>query len=249
MKIVKKVINIIIDILVVVILLISAGILTLALTSQDTGSPNVFGYTLNTIQSASMEPEMYAGDLIIGKTTPSDDNYDIGDIVFIQSEVYSEEEGCNILAVKCHRIVKTKEEGGVDYYLTKGDNNKSTDLATDGWLPYYKILGIYQTKDYQGTRIENFGSVIDFLQSFWGFFFVIVLPMIIFFIYELVRVILNFTAYSKEKALVAAQEAAQSAELSQQQKQKAIEEYLAQQAELQKQKEAQQNGEESDSAD
>lgn len=229
MKVFKKVINIFIDLLVVCILIVSACILTLSLTSQDTGSPNIFGYTLNTIQTASMEPEMYAGDLVIGRTTPNEDNYSVGDIVFIQSSVYSEEEQTEILAVKCHRIIKTKEQDGETVYLTKGDNNPVSDIETDGWLTSNKILGIYETEGYKGAKIEGFGSVIDFLQTFWGFFFVIVLPMILFFIYELIRVIMNMVAYTKEKALVAANEAAQSAELTEAQKQKAIEEYLASQ--------------------
>ena len=68
MKVLKKIVNVLIDIIVVLILLISATILTITLTtSSDTGAPNVFGYTLNTIQSQSMEPEMYKGDMIIGK--------------------------------------------------------------------------------------------------------------------------------------------------------------------------------------
>lgn len=231
MKVIKKIVNIIIDIMVVLILLVSAMILTLSLTSQDTGAPNIFGYTLNSIQTASMEPEMYAGDLVIGRTTPDADNYSVGDIVFFQSSVFNEEEQMEVLAVKCHRIVKTKEEDGETKYLTKGDNNEVSDISTDGWLTPDKILGIYETEGYKGTKIEGLGSVINFLQSFWGFFFVIVLPMILFFIYELIRVIMNMVAYTKEKALVAATEAAQSAELTEAQKQKAIEEYLASQKE------------------
>jgi len=131
--------------------------------------------------------------------------------------------------VKCHRIIKTKDEDGVKYYLTQGDNNAASDAKTDGWITSGKIIGIYQTSDYQGKKLSGFGSVIDYLQSFWGFFFVIVLPMILFFIYELIRVIRNVMAYTKEKAIAAAQEAAENAELSEEQKQKAIEEYLASQ--------------------
>ena len=216
MKVFKKVINIVIDVLVVLILLVSALILTLSLASQDTGSPNLLGYTLND------------GDLLIGKTTDIDGTYNKGDIVFFESS-YKGEDGVTYKMVKCHRIVKTKDDNGIKTYLTKGDNNKISDEETDGWLTADKIVGIYQTNDYQGKKLEGFGSVIDYLQSFWGFFFVIVLPMILFFIYELVRVIRNVMAYTKEKAIVAAKEAAENAELSEAQKQKAIEEYLASQ--------------------
>lgn len=229
MKVIKKIFNVFIDILIVLILIVSAIILTLSLTSKGTGTPNFLGFTLNSIQTASMEPEMYAGDLVIGKSTPALDDYDVNDIVFFQSSAYSEAEQTDIVIVKCHRIVEKKTEEGKVLYLTKGDNNKESDEASDGWIDSSKIIGIYQTEDYQGTKISNLGAVIDFLQNFWGFFFVIVLPMIIFFIFELVKVIMNLMAYSKEKALVAANEAAKSAELSEEQKRKAIEEYLASQ--------------------
>ena len=213
MKVFKKVINIVIDVLVVLILLVSALILTLSLASQDTGSPNLLGYTLNSIQTGSMEPEFYAGDLLIGKSMDVGETYNKGDIVFFESS-YKGEDGGSYKMVKCHRIVKTKDDNGVKYYLTKGDNNAASDAKTDGWIADGKIVGVYQTNDYQGKKLEGVGSVIDYLQSFWGFFFVIVLPMILFFIYELVRVIRNVMAYTKEKAIVAAKEAAENAELS-----------------------------------
>ncbi len=227
MKIVKKVINIIIDILIVLILLVSALILTITLsTSEDTGAPNVFGYTLNTIQSKSMEPMFYKGDLIIGKNTTPDSKYEKGDIV-IYSTTQDDEKGNPQFLLVCHRIVEVDAKNGT--YLTKGDNNEIDDGGTVGWLSSKDIVGIYQTKDYEGIKLSGFGSVFDYLQSFWGFFFVIVLPMIIFFIYELIKVIINLMAYSREKALVAANEAAKSAQLSEEQKQRAIEEYLASQ--------------------
>lgn len=226
MKTFKKIVNIVIDVLVVLILIISATILALSLSSQDTGSPNLFGYTLNSIQTGSMEPVMYKGDLLIGRNITSSDKFDKGDIIFFESS-YIGEDGVKYKMVKCHRIVEVKNEGNLTKYITKGDNNSETDEKTDGLITDTDIVGVYQNSDYIGTRLEGLGSVIDFMQSFWGFFFVIVLPMILFFIYELVRVIRNMMAYTREKALVAAKEAAENAELSEAQKQKAIEEYLA----------------------
>ena len=232
MKVLKKIVNVIIDIIVVLILLISATILTVTLTTnQDTGAPNVFGYTLNTIQSQSMEPVMHKGDLIIGKIV--DENtpeFKVGDIV-IYTTTQEMDDGTSEYVLICHRVVKTKEENGVTSYLTKGDNNEVSDLKTVGWLTSDKIVGVYENSEYKGTLLKGVGSIYDYLKSFWGFFFVIVLPMILFFIYELIRVIMNMVAYTKEKALVAATEAAQSAELTEAQKQKAIEEYLASQKE------------------
>ena len=51
--------------------------------------------------------------------------------------------------------------------------------------------------------------------------------MILFFIYEAIRVVINVIAYNKEKAIEAAQEAVKNSELTEEQKKKAIEEYLA----------------------
>lgn len=230
MKVFRKIVNILIDIIVVFILLISATILTISLTTnQDTGAPNVFGYTLNTIQSQSMEPVMHKGDLIIGKVV--DENtpeFKVGDIV-IYTTTKQMDDGTNQYVLVCHRIVKTKVEGETTYYLTKGDYNDVTDEDTVGWLTSDKIVGVYENSEYKGALLKGVGSIYDYLLDFWGFFFVIVLPMILFFIYELIRVIMNIVAYTKEKALVAATEAAQSAELTEAQKQKAIEEYLASQ--------------------
>lgn len=230
MKVFRKIVNILIDIIVVFILIISATILTISLTTnQDTGAPNVFGYTLNTIQSPSMEPVMHKGDLIIGKIV--DENtpeFKVGDIV-IYTTTKQMDDGSNQYVLVCHRIVKTKVDGETTYYLTKGDYNDVTDEDTVGWLTSDKIVGVYENSEYKGALLKGVGSIYDYLLDFWGFFFVIVLPMILFFIYELIRVIMNIVAYTKEKALVAATEAAQSAELTEAQKQKAIEEYLASQ--------------------
>ena len=53
--------------------------------------------------------------------------------------------------------------------------------------------------------------------------------MIIFFVYEAIRVIMNIIAYNKAKAIEAAEEAVANSELTEEQKQRAIEEYLAKQ--------------------
>ena len=57
----------------------------------------------------------------------------------------------------------------------------------------------------------------------------ILLPMILFFVYEAVRVIMNIIAYNKEKAAEEAAEMVANSELTEEQKQRAIAEYLAQQ--------------------
>ena len=62
------------------------------------------------------------------------------------------------------------------------------------------IRSVYYTKGYEGKIIKGVGSVLDFLQSQKGFFLVVLLPMIIFFMYELIRVVMNAMNYKKAKA-------------------------------------------------
>ena len=67
------------------------------------------------------------------------------------------------------------------------------------------------------------------LQTSVGFFWCILFPMILFFIYQAIRVIMNAMAYSKEKGAEQARLAVESSELTEEQKARAIEEYLANQ--------------------
>ena len=71
------------------------------------------------------------------------------------------------------------------------------------------------------------GNFLSFIRTQLGFFLCVLLPMIIFFVYEAVRVVLNLLAYNKEKTLEEAKLAVDSAELTEEQKKRAIEEYLA----------------------
>ena len=53
---------------------------------------------------------------------------------------------------------------------------------------------------YEGKIIKGFGNILAFLQTRMGFFLCVLLPMIIFFMYELVRVVMNTANYKKAKA-------------------------------------------------
>lgn len=62
------------------------------------------------------------------------------------------------------------------------------------------------------------GNFLSFIRTQLGFFLCVLLPMIIFFVYEAVRVVLNLLAYNKEKTLEEAKLAVDSAELTEEQK-------------------------------
>lgn len=218
-KVVKKILNIIIDIIVILILVVSVLVITLSLTSRSSGVPNIFGYAPLSVQSDSMKDTFSEGDLIFSKVSQkTTDRFEKGDIVTFVQIIDGKEE------YNTHRIIEVVHEGKDEYYRTQGDN-KETNPEPDKQLKApAEILAVYT-----GTKIGGIGHILSFLRTQQGFLFCILLPMIAFFVYEAIRVIMNIMAYNKEKAkeLAAAQVA--NSELTEEQKQRAIEEYLAQQ--------------------
>ena len=220
MKAVKKIINIFIDIVVVVILLFSMLILIMSLTSRSSGVPNLFGVAPITVASDSMEDTLMVNDLIFCevRTDYVYDDYAVGDIVTFNQEIEGE------TRFNTHRIVEVVEDNGITYYKTQGDN-KDTNPVPDEKLKTANDI----VAKYTGNKIGGVGAFFSFIRTQLGFFLVILLPMILFFVYEAVRVIMNVIAYNKEKAAEEAAAAVANSELTEEQKQRAIEEYLAQQ--------------------
>lgn len=217
-KTLKKVLNIIIDIVVVLILVLSIIVIVLSLTSRSTGIPNIFGIVPMSVLSDSMKPEFEQGDLIFCKVVgENDEQLKKGDIVSFYDDIDGEQQ------INTHRIsrIETDTSSGLQYIFTKGDNAPDEDTVRKTNLD---ILA-----KYTGKRISGLGNFFSFIRTQLGFFLVILLPMILFFVYEAVRVIMNIIAYNKEKAAEEAAAAVANSELTEEQKQRAIEEYLAQQ--------------------
>ncbi len=213
-KVIKRIVNIVIDIIVVLILAVSVLIVTLSLTSKSSGVPNIFGVAPLSVQTGSMEDTLNPGDLIFSEVT-NDPSYEYkkGDIVTFSIDLNGEQ------SLNTHRIIEVIKDKDITYYRTQGDNNPTPDdeLQTSSTI----------VAKYTGTKIGGVGNILSFIRTQLGFFLCVLLPMIIFFVYEAIRVVLNIIAYNKEKALDQAKLAVDSAELTEEQKKRAIEEYLA----------------------
>ena len=216
-KVVKRIVNIIIDIIVILILAVSVLIVTLSLTSKSSGVPNVFGVAPLSVLTGSMEDTINTGDMILCEVTndPSYE-YEKGDIVTFPITVNGES------VLNTHRIVEVVKDENITYYRTQGDNKKTNPEPDEELQTSSSIVA-----KYTGTKIGGVGNFLSFIRTQLGFFLCVLLPMIIFFVYEAVRVVLNLLAYNKEKTLEEAKLAVDSAELTEEQKKRAIEEYLA----------------------
>ena len=252
----KNVLNIILDIFMVLFLVFAAFTLVISLSQKAQkvgGEPSqIFGYSIRSVQSESMEPynadgskydadnAFYKGDIIISKVTDDDETYEIGDAVmfwmFVTSTGEQTEENSSFTQeiLVTHQIVDIEvQDDGTTVYWTQG-LNKMTNPERDAVA---KTADEFVAK-YSGKRIGGIGNVITFIQGGfkglktglqetdgWGFFLCIVLPILIFVIIQAIRVIRNIIAYKAQKTAVAVA----SGELSEEQKRLIAEEYLKQQ--------------------
>ncbi len=243
----NKVIETIGDVVTAIILVFAVVFTALTLTSlnSESGLPNIGGNFLFSVQSDSMEPVFYTGDLLLVKEYEGQD-LEVGDIVSFRSI----EDGQYI--INTHRIMEVHDVGGIKTYSTKGDNTPGYD-ATD--VVESEVVGVYCPKSEQdadgngGTRIKGLGTVIDFVKGTgktgekWtlklnegtpderhlnlSFLFFIILPLALIFLFQIYKFIVALNDAKKEKLM---EEVAENAELSEELKKKAVEEYLAKQA-------------------
>ena len=205
MKALKKVGTIVISVLLWIIILVAALYAFTTMATRDNQNvASLFGYTPLVVKTNSMSPTFDAGDLIfIRKCDP--DTLKEGDIICFHTIIENE------YALNTHRIQSIETVGDARSYTTIGDNNNGiadTHVISDG-----DIVGKYV------GHVTGLGKVMDFLSSSMGFLLVIVLPMLLFFIYQiyhLIMISINLkramaveSAKEEEKARMAAREADQ----------------------------------------
>lgn len=196
MNAVKRGTEIFISVVLWAVILLAALFAFTTLATKDTNQvASLAGYTPLTVASDSMSPTFRAGDLIIiRKCDP--ETLKEGDIVTFHTIINNE------FALNTHRITEIQDLGGARNYVTKGDNNELADIhmIADG-----DIVGKYV------GHLAGFGKVMSFLSSSLGFLLVIVLPLLIFFIYQVYHLITVSIDLKKAIAVETAREQAQAA--------------------------------------
>ena len=225
----KKIITIVLNVLVWIFLVfaILVTIVTFASQNAKDGVPSVFGSSIVSIQSDSMKSDKKEsfkdGDLILIEKINSNEalELDVGDVITYRAPIDINNDGKKG-DINTHRIVsKRTDEGGIVWYKTQGDNKVMCPNEDDYELRYTDVIGVYN-----GSKIVVLGGILDFLSSSIGFFIFIVLPMALFFLYEVYNLIKIIMAYKVNKA----KQEALSPEQEEEIKRLAVQEYLAQQA-------------------
>ncbi len=206
----KKAIKITVSVLAWIVLILALLVTILVFTADsNNGVSNLLGYMPLTVESDSMAPTFSSGDLIID--CGIDDVYKLqkDDVITFWTII----DGNKVK--NTHRIIGVNSRNGSVSFVTKGDNNDVKDS-----IEVYPsdIIG-----KWTGVKIGGFGSVMSFLRTKTGFFVCIIIPIALFFLFELYKFIVTIVEIKRPAAVQLDEEEI---------KKKAIEEYLAQQKEL-----------------
>lgn len=215
-----KTLKLILNIFVWLFVAFAVGITILVFVAQadSDGVPAINGKCAINILTPSMDPTIKEGDLIFGQKLTDEEkaNLKVGDIISFHSDL----NGDGNKEINTHRIVEINysTNGTILSYQTQGDNKKTNPVRDKDPVYPNDVISLYTD-----SKLGGVGGFLSFLQTSTGFLVVIVLPLIAFFIYELIHFIMTFVSVknSGKKQITAADE-----ELI---KQKAIEEYLRQQ--------------------
>ena len=185
MKVLKKAGTVVVSVLLWVVILVAALYAFTTMATRDNQNvADLFGYT-------PMAPTFEKGDLILIKKCDTSTLKE-GDIICFHTIINNE------YALNTHRIQSIVEQGGARSYTTLGDNNNGitdTHVISDG-----DIVGKYVGK------VQELGTVMDFLSGSTGFLLVIVLPMPLFFIYQIYHLIMISIRLKKAIAVETARE-------------------------------------------
>ena len=192
MKVVKRLGTVVLSIVLWIVILVAALYAFTTMATRDNQNvANILGYTPLVVKSDSMAPTFSAGDLIFIKKCDTS-ALEEGDIICFHTIIENE------YALNTHRIKSIETVGDARSYTTVGDNNNGVadlHVISDG-----DIVGKYV------GHLQGVGRVMDFLSSSTGFLIVIVLPMLLFFIYQVYHLIMISMRLKKAVAVETARE-------------------------------------------
>ena len=211
----KKIINTVITVVfaVFMVLILVFVIVQLQMKKNvENGLPNAFGVSFVRVESDSMASQ-YAKDLNEkNNTNEYGKGFDKGDIIVVKAlknveavkayglkvgdiityRGFISQDGDMIATFITHRIVEINDEGG--FVFTQGDKQLSLNVTDQEptRVYYEEIAGIYKS----GVR---FKGLADFMDSKWVFFVFIIVPLLLFLMFEIFGFIKALKNYRNEQ--------------------------------------------------
>lgn len=201
----KNAIKVIVNLLSWVVLILALLITMIVFSSErNNGVANLFGYIPLTVESDSMLPTFEKGDLIFCREVDDLNTLKEGDVITFWTII----DGKRVK--NTHRIIGINQAENSRSFVTRGDAN-----PLDDDMPAYAgdIIGKWTE-----FKLDGMGSAMAFLRTKMGFFVCIIVPMAIFFLFELYKFIATLIEVKRPAA-----EEIDEEEI----KRRAVEEYLA----------------------
>lgn len=152
-----------IPILIVNIMLITKSII------ESNKAPDFAGYLPLVTLTDSMNPEIKGGDLMIMKVIEGDEA-EIGDIIAFYDPDSKKR------SITTHRVIGIKyDDDGNKMYETKGDANNAADRTP---VPAENVFALYLSK------VDRLGNVVIFVQTPVGVTLLVILPALLFVMYD-----------------------------------------------------------------
>ncbi len=186
---IKGVIRTVFGVVLAMVVVLAAFFVIVTFTMKGGGAevPRLFGYSVMTVQSNSMEPTFVKGDVIIVKQVEDLSTLKKGDIITFHTVIDMQS------VINTHRIVRVfDDDPDMVQFETKGDANDESDMSIVGGA---NVIGEYK------YLIPKLGAAIDFLSTSVGFLIIIVLPLLLLFLYQAYHLI-NVIVEMKKQAVL-----------------------------------------------
>lgn len=165
------IVGIIMCVVLVPILIINCTLLVKSYVNKDE-VPDFGGIMPLIVLTDSMFPDIESGDLIICKTIDAKDVVK-GDVISFYDPAG------NGTAVVTHTVIDIIDEDGKISFKTKGINNNTEDR--------YPVSEDKLIAKYTGIRLAGAGHIAIFMQTTPGLLLCVVLPIVLFVGYDVIR--------------------------------------------------------------
>ena len=199
----KKLLLRIVNLISVAAILIALFVLLTVVMTKSGEAPNILGHYVFRVMTGSMEPAVPTDSLIVVRETELSE-IQPDDII----SYYSEDPQLNG-SVNTHRVVSVEHQGENYVFTTKGDANALPD--------HYPAAG----KDVLGKVIfisGQLGMIVNFLSSPAAFVLLIMIPLLVIFISNLVRMIKSAKKIMEEEKEEAVRQALEELKRKKQEK-------------------------------
>ncbi len=174
----KKVLKIVAIVFAAIYIVIALG-LTICLLNYNQYNITVLGNkTFIIVRDEELKPSFEKGNLVVVQKNKNED-IKVGDEIFFYN-VHQNEVGVNFGNV----VRKEKVTDTETTFIMEGDLKISSEY----------VIGKAETS----KIYNNLGSILSFLESRWGFLFLIIFPVLLMFIYEIYVVVMEIKKPTKE---------------------------------------------------